>query len=60
MMERFFSGMFILYHKVIVKNQVNDTVKNRLSILIVVLKEMEAEFTFPFFDGWSFDVVITF
>ena len=39
MMERNASGMFILYHKVLLEIQVDDTVKSRLSILMLILKD---------------------
>ena len=39
MMERNASGMFILYQKVLLEIQVDDTVKSRLSILMLILKD---------------------
>ena len=39
MIERNTSGMFILYHKFLVENQVDDTVKSWLSILRLILKD---------------------
>ena len=39
MMERNVSGMFILYQKVLLENQVDDTVKSQLSILVLILKD---------------------
>ena len=38
-MKRIASNMFTLYHKVLVENQVDDTVKSRLSILMFDLKD---------------------
>ena len=39
MMERNAPGMFILYHKVLLENQVDDTVKSQLSNLMLILKD---------------------
>ena len=39
MMERNASGMFILYQKVLLEIQVDDTVKSQLSILMLILKD---------------------